>query len=57
MAKFQHVDPTGRLQFWIADREVVIDGKPTDVSDPQEVAWLDSCPMVKRADKAKETDS
>lgn len=57
MAKFQHVDPTGRFQFWIDDREITVDGKGVEVTDPREVAWLDSCPMVKRADKAKETDS
>lgn len=49
MPRFQHVDPTGRLQFWTGDREHVIDAEPVEVSDPQAVAYLDACPFVKRA--------
>jgi hypothetical protein len=58
MAKFQHVDSTGRLQFWVDDREITVTGEPTEVKDAAAIRFLESCPMVKQvSDKGKGTDS
>jgi hypothetical protein len=49
MPRFQHTQPDGHLQFWVADEEVVVTSDPKEFTDPQVVRWLEACPFVKRA--------
>jgi hypothetical protein len=57
MPCFQHVDSTGRLQFWIADSEVTVTADPVEIDDPALIRALDSCPFVKRVDKPSKKEA
>lgn len=45
---FEHVDKTGRFQFWHDDEEHVVDKSGFETDDRRVIALLDECPFVRR---------